>query len=105
MIHHFWFKGITLSTVLSWLVLGCFLGGLTLAPAAQSLAQALAGPQVLMEKPQEGAKPEEKPETAPTTVGPMYCDTCVPIETGHFALSTSMPCLSIRGSFPITGGP
>ena len=70
MIHHFMVKGITLRTILAWLALGCFLGGLTLAPATQALAQAAAGPQVLMEKPQEGAKPEEKPETAPTTVRP-----------------------------------
>ena len=44
MIHHFMVKGITLRTMLSWLVLGCFLGGLTLAPATQALAQAVAGP-------------------------------------------------------------
>ena len=86
-LHHF-VKGINLKMLLSWLVLGCFMGVLTLAPAAQALAQAVAGPQVLMEKPPEGAKPEEKPETAPTTCGPICCDTCVPIETGHFALST-----------------
>ena len=67
--------------------MGCFLGGLTLAPAAKALAQAVAGPQALMEKPEEGAKPEEKKEAAPTTVGPMFCDTCVPIETGHVSLS------------------
>ena len=86
--HHFMVKGINLRTILSWLVLGCFLGGLVLAPAGKARAQAVAGPQVLMEKPQEGAKPEEKKETAPTTCGPICCDTCVPIETGHFALST-----------------
>ena len=78
-------KGITLRTVLVLVVLGCFWGNLTVTPV---LAQAVAGPQVLMEKPQEGAKPEEKKEAAPTTCGPICCDTCVPIETGHFALST-----------------
>ena len=85
-LHHFMVKGINLRTFLTWLLLGCFLVGL--APAAPALAQAPAGPQVLMEKPPEGAKPEEKKETAPTTCGPICCDTCVPIETGHFALST-----------------
>ncbi len=66
--HHFMVKGITLRTLLILLVLGCFWGSLTVTPA---LAQAVAGPQVLMEKPQEGAKPEEKKEAAPTTGGPM----------------------------------
>jgi hypothetical protein len=84
--HRFMVKGINLRTLLTWLALGCFLTGLaTVTPA---LAQAPAGPQVLMEKPPEGAKPEEKKEEAPTTCGPICCDTCVPIETGHFALST-----------------
>ena len=99
MIHHFMVKGITLRTMLSWLVLGCFLGGLTLAPAAPALAQAVAGPQVLMEKPPEGAKPEEKKEEAPTTCGPICCDTCVPIETGHFSLSTVAALSFYPGAF------
>ena len=99
MIHHFMVKGITLRTMLAWLILGCFLGGLTLAPATKALAQAVAGPQVLMEKPPEGAKPEEKPETAPTTVGPIFCDTCVPIETGHFALSSLFAVSFYPGAF------
>ena len=85
-LHHFMVKGINLRMFLTWLLLGCFLVGL--APVTPALAQAPAGPQVLMEKPPEGAKPEEKKETAPTTCGPICCDTCVPIETGHFALST-----------------
>lgn len=86
-LHHF-VKGISQRTLLAWLILGSFLGILILAPAAKALAQAPAGPQVLMEKPLEGAKPEEKKEAAPTTCGPICCDTCVPIEAGHFALST-----------------
>ena len=49
---------INLRKVLVLLVLGCFLGGMTLAPAVPALAQTPAGPQVLMEKPEEGAKPE-----------------------------------------------
>ncbi len=99
MIHHFLVRGFTLRTMLAWLFMGCFLGGLTLAPAAPALAQAVAGPSALMEKPQEVAKPEEKPETAPTTVGPIYCDTCIPIETGHFALSTTAALSFYPGFF------
>ena len=92
-LHHFMVKGINLKTLLTWLALGCFLAGL--APVAPALAQAVAGPQALMEKPQEGAKPE----TAPTTCGPICCDTCVPIETGHFALSTTAALSFYPGVF------
>ena len=88
MILHHLVKGMNLRTLLVCLILGGFLGGLTLTPAAKALAQAPAGPQVLMEKPEEAAKPpEEKKEEAPSTAGPIYCDTCVPIETGHVSLS------------------
>jgi hypothetical protein len=52
-----------------------------------ALAQTPAGPQVLMEKPEEGAKPKEKKEEAPTTGGPICCDTSIPIEAGHASLS------------------
>ena len=45
MIHHFMVKGITLRTMLPWLVLGCFLGGLTLAPVTPALAQASPAPR------------------------------------------------------------
>src|SRR5450759_51382 len=74
-----------LRSVLTLLILGCFLGGLT--PMTPALAQTPAGPQVLMEKPEEGAKPEEKKEEAPTTGGPICCDTSIPIEAGHASLS------------------
>ncbi|MCX5893553.1 MAG: transporter [Deltaproteobacteria bacterium] len=80
--HHF-VKGISLRTLLAWLTLGCFLGVLTLAPAAKALAQ--AGAPAMMEK--TPAPPaEEKKEEVPTTCGPMISDTCVPIETGKFAM-------------------
>jgi hypothetical protein len=81
-----------LRSVLTLLVVGCFLGGLT--PRTPALAQAPAGPQVLMEKPEEGAKPEEKKEEAPTTGGPIYCDSCIPIEAGH-ASSHGCPLLPL----------
>lgn len=86
-IGHLTVKGIKLRMILSWLVMVGLLGVLTLAPTAPALAQAPAGPQVLLEKPAEGAPPAEKPEEAPSTAGPMICDTCVPIETGHVSLS------------------
>ncbi len=73
--------------LVTMLVLGGFGGKRFLV--APALAQAPAGPQVLMEKPPEGAKPEEKKEEGPpTTGGPMVCDTCIPIEAGHFSVST-----------------
>jgi hypothetical protein len=65
--------------VLVCLVLLSFLGGLAAAPA---LAQTAAGPQALLEKPAEGAPPQ-----APTTTGPLICDTCIPIEAGHVSMS------------------
>ncbi|HEY9073243.1 MAG TPA: hypothetical protein VIN67_03835, partial [Desulfobaccales bacterium] len=83
--------------ILALFVLGCFLGGLTSVTPA--LAQAVAGPQAIMEKPEAGAKPEEKKEAAPTTVGPMFCDTCVPIETGHVSLSVLYALSFYPGAF------
>ena len=47
---------INLRKIMVLLVLGCFLGGLTLAPAAPALAQTPAEPQVAPEKPAEGSK-------------------------------------------------
>ena len=45
------------------------------------------GQQMLLEKPPAGAPPEEeKKEGAPTTCGPMISDTCLPIETGKYAM-------------------
>ncbi len=74
-----------LRAVLTLLIVGGFWGGLT--PVTPAQAQAPAGPQGLMEKPEEGAKPEEKKEEAPTTGGPINCDSCIPIEAGHASLS------------------
>ena len=79
---------INLRKIMVLLVLGCFLGGLTLAPSAPALAQTPGEPQVAAEKPAEGQKPpEEKKETAPTTAGCIMTDSTVPIETGHVSLS------------------
>ncbi len=81
---HLTMKGINLRAIFVWLVLGSFLWAV--APITPALAQ--AGAPVLMEKP--AAPPaEEKPAApagAPTTCGPMISDTCLPIETGKFAM-------------------
>jgi hypothetical protein len=78
---YFKVKGISLKTILALLVLGCFLGGL--APVAPAMAQ--VGAPAVMEKP--AAPPAEAaPAGAPTTCGPMISDTCLPIETGKFAM-------------------
>ncbi len=82
--------------VLVCLALLSFLGGLAAAPA---LAQTPAGPQGLLEKPAEGAPPAEKKEEAPSTGGPMICDTCVPIETGHVSMSVLWGLSFYPGSF------
>lgn len=83
MLHRFLVKEITLRMLLAWLIFGSFLAGLTLAPAAQALAQ--VGAPAMMEKP---ATPAEAAPTGgpPTTCGPLYSDTCNPIETGKFAM-------------------
>jgi hypothetical protein len=94
--HRFMVKGIILRTLLILLVLGCFWGSLTVTPA---LAQAVAGPSAVMEKPVEGAKPEEKKEEAPTTGGPMYCDSCIPIEAGHASVSVLTALSFYPGQF------
>ena len=89
-------RGVMVS-LMTMLVLGGFGGGLfSMTPA---LAQTPAGPQVLMEKPEEGAKPEAKKEEAPTTGGPMICDTCIPIESGHFSVSALWALSSYPGVF------
>ena len=51
-------------------------------PVTPALAQ--VGAPALMEKP--AAPPEEERRDAPTTCGPMISDTCLPIETGKFAM-------------------
>ncbi|MGD0827258.1 MAG: transporter [Desulfobaccales bacterium] len=80
--------------VLVCLFLLSFLGSLAVAPA---LAQT-AGPQVLPGNPAGGAPPEEKKEEAPTTAGPIICDTTIPIETGHVSLSV-LSALSLYPGF------
>src|SRR5208337_3959875 len=86
-LYHFMVKGINLRMFVTWLFLGCILAVLTLAPAAPALAQAPAGPQVLPGQPAGGAPPEEKKETAPSTAGPIFTDTTIPIDTGHVSIS------------------
>jgi hypothetical protein len=71
-----------LGKVLALLVLGCLgMGWISGGPA---LAQ--VGAPALMEKPPEAPAAEEKKEGAPTTCGPMISDTCLPIESGKFAI-------------------
>src|SRR5512135_3583173 len=78
---HLKIKGIKLRSILVGLVLGSFLG--SLVPVTPALAQVGAPP--VMEKP--AAPPAEAaPAGAPTTCGPMISDTCLPIETGKFAM-------------------
>ena len=101
-LHHFMVKGIKLRMFLTWLFLGCFLVGL--APVTPALAEAPAGPQVLLEKPQEAAKPEEKKEAAPTTAGCIMTDSTIPIDTGHVSLSAMWPCPSTPGPSTKAGG-
>ena len=55
-----------------------------LVPTSPARAQ---GPgQLLLEKPPAAPPAEEKKVGAPTTCGPMISDTCLPIETGKFAM-------------------
>ena len=49
-------------------------------------ALAQVGAPAMMEKPPTAPPAEEKKEGAPTTCGPMISDTCLPIETGKFAM-------------------
>jgi len=58
--------------------------GSWLSPVAPALAQ--VGAPVMMEKPPAAPPEAEKKEGAPTTCGPMISDTCLPIETGKFAM-------------------
>ncbi len=78
-------KRLLVKIVLKSVLVGCL--GVWLFPVAPAWPQAPAGPQLLLEKPLEGAKPQEKKEEAPTTCGPICCDTCLPIETGHVSMS------------------
>jgi hypothetical protein len=83
---------------LVFLALACFLAGFT--PAAPVSAQ-VAGPS-LMEKaptPPPEEKKEEAPPGAPTTCGPMISDTCLPIETGKFAMQAWWALSFYPGAF------
>jgi hypothetical protein len=86
-------KGINLRTVLTLLILGCFLGGLS--PVTPALAQGPGGG--LLEKPPTAPPPEEKKEGAPSTCGPMISDSCMPIETHHASVQMGW-ALPIVGS-------
>ena len=72
---HFLGKKMILGLVLTFLFTGFF--------ALPAWAQ--VGTPTLMEKP-AAPPPEEKKEAPPTTCGPMISDTCVPIDTGKFAM-------------------
>ena len=74
-------RGLMVS-LMTMLVLGGF--GSKLFSVTPALAQ--VGAPVMMEKPPAAPPAEEKKEGAPTTCGPMISDTCLPIETGKFAM-------------------
>jgi len=69
--------------------------GLIALPAA---AQGLGGPAILMENP-AGPPGEEKKEGAPSTCGPVISDTCLPIETGKYALQVFWGLSFVTGNF------
>jgi hypothetical protein len=88
-------KKFSVGKVLAFLVMGCFLAGLT--PATPVLAQ-VAGPPLLEKAP--APPPEEKKEEgAPTTCGPMISDTCLPITTGKFAMQVWWALSFFPGNF------
>jgi hypothetical protein len=64
-----------------WSVFVCLVMGFSAMPAA-----AQVGAPALMEKPAEPPAAPAAPPGAPTTCGPMISDTCLPIETGKFAM-------------------
>jgi hypothetical protein len=68
--------------------------GAWLLPAAPALAQGGAPPAA--EKP---AVPEEKKEEAPTTTGPMICDTCVPLGPQKLSMSLTFAYSLYPGLF------
>ena len=76
--------------------------GLNALPAPV-LAQALGQPMLLEKPPGEAPKPEEKKEGPPSTCGPIISDTCLPIETGKFAMQVFWALSFYTGNFsPIT---
>ena len=78
--------------------LGLFLISLTLGfivlPAA---AQGPGGPAILMEKAAPAA--EEKKDAPPSTCGPIISDTCLPIDTGKFAMQAFWALSFYTGNF------
>lgn len=102
----FKFKGANWRMILTGLVLGFFLTGL--APATPVWAQ--AGVPAMMEKQAAAPPPaEEKKEGAPTTCGPLISDTCLPIESGKFAMQAWWALSFYPGIFtnswrPVTAG-
>ncbi len=87
--------------VLAWLVLAGFWAALT--PATPALAQGPMTPP-LLEKPAappaEAAPPgEEKKEGPPSTCGPIISDTCLPIDTGKFAMQAFWALSFYSGNF------
>jgi hypothetical protein len=83
----------TIKTALVLFIIGSLLTVLIITPA---LAQ--VGAPALMEKP--AAPPaEEKKEGAPTTCGPMISDTCLPIESGKFAIQAWWALSLYPGAF------
>jgi hypothetical protein len=71
-------------TLITWIVI--LVLGTWLFPVRPALAQAPTGPQISLEQPSGAGISEEKKEKAPTTAGPMYTDTTIPIETGHASI-------------------
>ncbi|MHB8066437.1 MAG: transporter family protein [Desulfobaccales bacterium] len=89
MMSHFWGKKIWVGVCLIWLGLGFM--------AMPAAAQGPGGPAITMEKPQAPA--EEKKDGPPSTCGPIISDTCLPIETGHFAMQVFWALSFYRANF------
>ncbi len=78
--------------------LGLFLISLALVfMALPAAAQGPGGPAILMEKP--AAPAEEKKDGPPSTCGPMISDTCLPIDTGKFAMQVFWTLSFVTGNF------
>ena len=81
--------------------LGCFAGRAD--PVTPARAQ-VGGPGRDGKTARSRPQPEEKRQTAPTTCGPMISDTCLPIETGKFAMQAWWALSFYPGVFTKTGG-
>ncbi len=88
-------KRISLRAILACLILGCFFAGLT--PATPARAQGAA--PALLDKPPATLPAEEKKEGPPATCGPMISDTCLPIETGKYAMQVWWALSFYPGAF------